>query len=392
MCLDPWLKLAEDKAYIRNWVKGLTKRQLRVLCSNLGLDGDAKIKDQRDALISCDGQLTRFFLVDRFAYRRSKFATSDYAASVLPAGVIEACRSGEDNYDTLALLFALFQLDPEHMRTVFHLEKVHSTGFARMKLKGNARKPNNATFEEFLTPEVIVRVLTQFDATRRDGRSSEFKNIVQHAGQHLVFIRREERRTMLLKSHHAVHGFSPEWIVLDFGKNGKRVDISSLSMSVPLEIANRLASAYFGGKREYENEIQVTYEQQILKFLDTLKTDGCDFLRLVEVIVKNSPLDGAPSLRLNSDDGESIAESVRHFEKAVGSILSDVDLIKTVKVLYCGKRVKLTFEPIENVEEGYVVRYADKSLNARQRKAFETKLREEPYGLRTLSTEKRHKK
>jgi len=113
---------------------------------------------------------------------------------------------------------------------------------------------------------------------------------------------------------------------------------------------------------------------------------------LVEVIVKNSPLDGAPSLRISSDDGESIAESVRHFEKVAGGILADVDLIKTVKTFYCGKRVKLTFEPVENVEEGYVVRCADKALNAKQRRAFETKLREQPYGLRILSTEKRHKK
>jgi hypothetical protein len=392
MCLDPWLAHAKDKIHVRKWVGELTKRQLRVLCANLGLNGDGKLQEQREALLQCDGQLVPYFLVDRFAYRRSKFATADFAESVLAAETVEECRIGEGIFDTLALLFAMYHREPAHLRTVYHLEKIHSTGFARMKLKGHARRPENETFKEFLTPQVVERALAQFDTDRGDGRSSEFKNIVPHADHHLVFIRREERRTLVLKSHTAIHGFNPEWIVLDFREDGKGVDISSLSMSVPLEIANRLASAYFGRKCEYENEIQVTYKEQIVKFVDALRKDGCDFLALVEMTVRNSPLDGAAGVRLHSEDSESIAESVRHFEKAIGKIADDIDHIQSIKVLYVGKRVKLLFEPVEGVNQGYVVRYQDQVLNAKERRAFEAKLGEEPYGLRVLSTEKRHKK
>jgi len=391
MCLEPWLKSAADTSYMRKWIGDLNKRQLRILCDHLGLDGDAKLEQQRDSLVSCNGQLTPYFLVERFHYRRSKFAIADHAATVLPRDTVDACRAGEDDFDTLALLFALYRRDPKHLKTVYHLEKVHSTGFARMKLKGKARKPDNKTFREFLTNKVLGTMLAQFDAHKNDGRTSELMNIVSDADHPVVFIRREEQRSMLLKSAHAIHGFRPEWIILDFHDNGKRVDISSHSMSVPLEIANRIATAYFNTDCEYENEVEVTPQALIEKFIDLLKRDGIDFLKLVEVHVKNSPLDGAPVLKIASEGDDSVADGVRHFEKAVAGILGDIGLIKTIKVLYCGKRVKLTFEAVSDAEGGYCVRYADKALNKRERKAFEEKVRAEPYGIRVLSTEKRHK-
>ena len=290
--LEPWLGLASDRNYMRGWAEDLTKRQLQVLCESLGLDGGGRLQDQRDAVLGCDDQLTPYFLVDRFHFRRSKFATSDYAAAVLPARVVEDCRSGEDGFDTLALLFALYRKDPAHLRTVYHLERIHSTGFARMKLKGNVRRPRKTSFVEFLTPKAVERALLEFDRDENDGRTGEFKSIVPHGEHHLVFIRREEQRSMLIKSRHAIHAFKPDWIVLDFRENGKGVDISSRSTSVPVKIANRLASAYFGGKHEYENEVQVTYEQQIVKFLDRLRRDQCidDGFTLVEVSVRNLPM------------------------------------------------------------------------------------------------------
>jgi hypothetical protein len=393
MSLDPWLGYATNRSYMENWLLGLTKRQIQVLCESLDLDGGERLKDQREALLGSNGRLIPYFLVDRFHYRRSKVATADYAATVLPTKAIEDSRSGADGFDTLALLFSLYRKAPSHLRTVYHLERIHSTGFARMKIKGNVRRPEKVSFVDFLTQKVVEQILAAYDREKNDGRGSEFKNIVPHGQHHLLFIRREEQRSMLLRSQHAVHGFKPEWIVLDFRDNGKGVDISSLSMSVPLEIANRIASAYFNHKCEYENEVQVTYKEQIVKFLDRLTKDECrdDGLVLVEATVRNSPLDGAPGLRISSGESESIGESIRHFERAVAKIMDDLDLVKSIKVLYADKRVGMMFDRVESVEEGYVVRYHDAMLNAKERQAFETKLREEPYGLRVLSTEKRHK-
>jgi len=307
--------------------------------------------------------------------------------------VVADCRKRETGIDTLALPLAMYRHHPAHLRPVYHLERIHSTGFARMTLKGDQRR-RKESFQDFLTPEVVARELTLFDRDERDGRSSEFKNIVLHGGHHLVFIRREQERSMLIRSRRAIHAFRPDWIVLDFRENGKGVDISSRSTTLPLQIANRLASAYFGGTQEYDNEVLVTYEKQIVNFLDRLRRDQCidDGLMLVEADVRNSPLDGSPSVCISGGDGESIGESVRHFEKAVGSVLDRVPLVKSIKVLFADKRVQMKFEPVEGVEQGYVIRYHDATLNAKERDAFLLKLEGEPYGLRVLSTEKQHKK
>lgn len=390
MSLVPWLQNAEDASFLRTWLSKLKKRQLAILCSCFGIEGDLPLGQRRAALSERNGHLSSYYLVDRFAYRRSKFAVSDFANTVLPPEIVARCQSGEEGIDAAALLFALYHRDPAHLRTVFHLEKVHTTGFARMKLKGNARAKKK-TFKEFLTPEVVGDVLTTLDNQRNDGRVSEFKNIVEHGQHHLLFVRRGERRNLILQGSHAVHGYEPEWIVLDFRSNGKGVDISSVSMAVPLEIANLLASKYFGGQHEYENEIQVNYKPLVVNFLNCLREDKCTFLKLVEVTIKNSPLDGAAGLRLSSDGDESIALSVKHFEKLAGPIMSEVTLIKSVKVLYQGKRVKLLFEAVDGVEDGFSVRYADRALNAPQRAAFVEALGKAPHGLRVLSTEKRHK-
>ena len=102
MCLDPWLQTTANTNYMRKWVGDLTNRQLRMLCDCLGLDSGAKPERQRDSLVSCNGQLTPYFLVERFHFRRSKFAVADHAATVLPGNTVEACRTGEEGFDTLA--------------------------------------------------------------------------------------------------------------------------------------------------------------------------------------------------------------------------------------------------------------------------------------------------
>jgi hypothetical protein len=50
-----------------------------------------------------------------------------------------------------------------------------------------------------------------------------------------------------------VHGFSPDQIVLDFRDEAARLNIASHGHAASYEIANRLASAFYGQDCEYEN-------------------------------------------------------------------------------------------------------------------------------------------
>ncbi|MDP8237674.1 MAG: hypothetical protein P9X24_01170, partial [Candidatus Hatepunaea meridiana] len=188
-----------------------------------------------------------------------------------------------------------------------------------------------------------------------------------------------------------IHGYRPEWIILDFTDGAKRVDISSVSVSVPLEIANRLVSGYYGRSCEYENESRVTYAKQLGRFLDILQKAKTGELLLVEIVVLNSALEGSPKLKITKPDSNPIGDAIVHFEKAVGSILSEIENIESIKVYYHKKRVSLIFEKIEDTDDEYIVRYSDHRLNAIERRAFEGYLRD-IHGITILSTEKRFKR
>jgi len=187
-----------------------------------------------------------------------------------------------------------------------------------------------------------------------------------------------------------VHGYRPEWIILDFTEDAKRVNISSISVSVPLEIANRLASGYFHATCEYENECQITHAKQLEHFLKTLQAKDDGDLVLVEIVVTNSPLDGAPKFKISDADSKPIGRAIAHFERAVGKLLVHVDHIDSVKVRYRKKRISLIFEPQDGSDGEYVVRYSDHRLNAGERRRFEELIRSS-HGIEILSTEKRFK-
>ena len=213
--------------------------------------------------------------------------------------------------------------------------------------------------------------------------------MIPHDGRFLVFIRRAERPDHILGSEGVVHGYRPEWIILDFEEGAKRVRISSISVSVPLEIANRIASEYYGAPCEYENEAEITYAKQIAVSLRTLASAKDEEVRLVELVVRNSPHDGSPKLKITDPDSNCIGDGVAHFEKAVGKLLDSVEEIESVKVSFRKKRVSLIFEPLEEKDKD-VVRYSDHRLNANERKLFENYMKD-THEIPVLSTEKRFK-
>ena len=126
-------------------------------------------------------------------------------------------------------------------------------------------------------------------------------------------------------------------------------------------------------------------------FLDQVKdvTDG--ELVLVEVVAANSPLDGAPKIKITDSDSGSIGKAIGHFEDAIGKFLTEIEHIESVKVLYRKKRVSLIFEKVTDRDNEYVVRYTDHRLNGLERRKFEKHMKD-VHGLTVLSTEKRFKR
>ena len=82
----------------------------------------------------------------------------------------------------------------------------------------------------------------------------------------------------------------------------------------------------------------------------------------------------------------SLGRAIDHFDYSVGKLLVDVEHVESVKVVFCGKRVTLRFEP--SGEDAFVVRYSDQRLSPAQRIQFEAYLRNY-HGITALSVEKR---
>jgi len=383
------LTLAQAPGFMKDWITRRSGRQLSVMFDCLGMETNQSARRKKRDLRPDNPDLQPFVLVEQFAKFKSKVAVADLAQGLLPQDVLDACRIGAEDFDKVALLFGMYRRDWQDLRLVFHLDKIHKTGFARMRLRKPVRRPRQA-LKAFLQPDAVRGILAAFDKAKADGRTSELKDVVVHDGRHLVFIRRAERPDHILHAGQMVHGYRPEWIILDFTEDAKRVNISSVSVSVPLEIANRLASGYFHATCEYENERQITYAKQLEHFLKTLQDKDDGDLVLVEIVVTNSPLDGAPKLKISDADSKPIGRAIAHFERAVGKLLAHVDHIDSVKVRYRKKRISLIFEPQDGSAGEYVVRYSDHRLNAGERRRFEELIRS-AHGIEILSTEKRFK-
>ncbi|MBF0311721.1 MAG: hypothetical protein HQL56_19595, partial [Magnetococcales bacterium] len=375
-------ELERDEAR-EEWLCRLSGRQMEMVCAGLALPVKERVRDRRETLRGLNGQLLPFLLVDRFSHQKSRVAVVEFAKRRLPGQVIEECRINEEEHDAKALLFALYGNEPTDLRQIFHLEKIQKAGFARMSLTSSV-KPPRETFTDFLTPDRIHALLTTFDRERNDQRISEFREVLVEEGRPLLFIRRAERPSLIVKTVGVEHGFHPEWIILDFSADARRVRISSTSPAVPLEIANRVAGAFFDEECEYTNESEESYGEQLRRFLRQLAKGEAGQLEFVEISLERSPLDGASKLTLT--DPVSIRKAVGHFTQAVGDILSEIGNMRGIKVAFQGKRVGLIFEAVG--DDRFVVRYTDQRLNTKERVAFEELMRND-HGLPVLSTEKR---
>lgn len=390
MDISGYRKEATDPLFVKDWLGRLNVRQRAAICRCVGADPDCSKSKQIASLSSLNGQLSPYYLADKFAYRKSLFATCHLAGNHLPQATLKRCSDEKGEPDKNALIFKMLRKDYRLLRDLYQYEKIHKAGAAKMSLAGQARRPEK-DFMDFLSDSKARGILAAYDRDKHDGRVSEYKGKLQIEDFNIVFIRRQLHRDFLLRDKSVVHGFKPEWIILDFQDNAKRVNISSVSIDIPLEISNAMASAYFGKDVEYINHEEATHAAQIERFMKALQADTCKELSLVELAVRNSALEGACMLTFNDEGNSSLAKSLADYGERVGRAYAGIDDIHRLKVLYQKKRISMSFERAGDTEGVYFVRYGDSTLNASARKRFEGMIRTE-HGIKILSTEKRHKR
>jgi hypothetical protein len=392
--------LAEEGA-LHRWIDELSGQQARMLCLLIGLNHEDSIQKLRLLLQEKAKELTPFFLVEQFGRGKSEIAVVEVAREALSSSLIALCvrkkrnggnaaegeESSDERYDKGALLFALYAKFPNLLKEVFHFDKVHKKGFASLVLAEAAKQSPKVPLGDFLTEAAVQGIVQAYQQSRRDGSVSELQGVWSREGRHYIFIRRTERPDHIHDGRHIVHGYRAEWIVLDFSPEANQVNIASHSLAEPREMAERIASGYFGCECRFVNEEKMTPADTVQKFVKTVRA-GNNGLGLVETCVANSPLRGASKLRISNETTKALGESLDHIDAAVGDLLENLADIEWVKVLFRGKRVGLQFEPNESDDGLYVVRYTDQRLNAFERRRFEQQMRSD-HGIAILSTEKR---
>jgi len=378
---------AVTPGFLTRWVGARPNRQAKLLRRLLAFGG-LKPSHERAAPVHGYVAVVPYLLVHEFAKYKSPAAVAEHAERVLPEEWLEPCRKQTGDFDKVALCFALYHRDPAELPLILCLDKVYKCGFARMRLSQKHRRPKQ-DLVAFLTPQMAAEILSAFDRSQADDRISELKRIQVAEGRPLVFIRRGERPGKILQQGQLVHGYVPEWIVLDFVDSAQRVSIASKSIAGPLKIANRIASAYFGVECTYENESLLTHRQQLKLLLKQLQEDQSPQLRLVELVRANSPLDGQPVLRMADAHAISLGPAIDHFDASVGNkLLEDIEHVESVKLVFCRRRVTLRFEKTDQAEDAFVVRYSDHRLSPAERRQFEDYLRDH-HGITALTVEKR---
>jgi hypothetical protein len=326
----------------------------------------------------------------QFALRKSMHAALDVAAGCLDDAIIELAQESNGSYDTVALIFGILDRSWPNLEKVFHLDKLHKVGFARMRLPKPPRRPARR-FKDFLASGEPVAMLRRFDADQGDRHTSQFQQVIKVRDAQVVFIRRPHQQQYVLAEDRVVHGFSPDQIVLDFRDEAARLNIASHGHAASYDIANRLASAFYGRDCVYENITEEAFAAQIARFLRTLRNEKARDLRLVEMRLRATPLYGGPDLHLSNKDDLSIGRALEELEQALNWTIEDLDRIPGFKVLFRDKRVAMEIEPVEAGsadDRKYALRYRDQSLSLSERRVFE-ELIEQDHGIKVVSTEKR---
>lgn len=380
-----------DDRYMEAWVAGLSPRCRSILVERFGLATDQSIADTRSTILEHRDQLLPFLLVDAATQKKRMHAIVDVARNKLPEEILDQGRikadKGDERFDRNALMWLLFEHDPANLELVFLVDRTERRGFARMVLRGRrARQVRDAVV--FFERDRLQRILDEYEQKERTLRQSHCSAVMREEGTVKVFIKRDHRPGFVSHGATNTFGFEREWIVLDFDEDLRRVRICSLSPDAPLQLANRIASAYFDQKVHYDNEYIVTDGNAIVEFLGSLRREP-ERLPLVELVVRNSSLPGSPQLRFNARGNRSLAPALRQYSAVFGDPFERLADIESVKVFAFEKRVRLVFEPAGPNQTQYIVRYADQPLNGSDRRGFEQLMSRE-YGIAVLSTEKKN--
>jgi hypothetical protein len=374
-------RLAEPK-YLRSQLERFNGRMLRVACRRLHLDEEMRPAEIRGALLSRPRDVLPLLLAQAAGAYKARVAIERLAGAVFTASELADYTTRSDALDHRALVLGLFDRDPQHLKTIHLTSLIHSRGFAPMVVNKNVRGRHGDP-EAFLTQDKVQAALDEYERRNGSRRISRCVGILNLDKGIVVFIKRQDKASFHFDADGNRAGFTPEWIVLDFHADLRRLRIASQTIDVPVHIAAELASEYFGTEVGYENEDETTDEDSIRSLLASLLDEADPDLDLVEARVANTGLPGKAKVTITH--AEPIVDAVREFSAQWGDLFRDLDSVEAIKLKFCEKRITMVFK---RDDQRWTVEYGDARMNSFERRQFESHLRDE-HDIPARSTEKR---
>jgi len=362
---------------------------LELIAERVGVDTSGKIADIQEELADHPLAVIHFLLVDDFAQYKMSAAVADIAEAYLGKGELAECRRRNDEYDRQLLLMRLYLRKPEALRYVQGLNDWHRKGGAPMVLKEKVREPS-AKIEAFLVAKNINAALEDFRRKHPAHPQLHYVMTVPRRDDgHLVFLRRNLRPDHVWNEAgtDVHHGQKSEWIILHFQDGGRALKVSSVTSEVPRQVADRIATAYFGANVHYIDDLQAASDAVLENFIAAITDPEDDRLPILELVVKNSPLRGGHTVKITNESDRNINDGIDHFEEAVGALFDELENVSRIKVAFtCNKkknRISLFFPKKNGVR---VVQYDDGRVDKNRCAAFEKFMKDE-FGITIRSTE-----
>lgn len=275
-----------------------------------------------------------YLLAASFAANKPARVLHDAVSTTLGAPYAARCHDGKGRPDRLLLAFTLLDERPSALPLVRALAHWHRLGTEALVLAEPVAPPRRP-MAEFLTEEAVNEAVRDVKLPRNVPPIRFDLHASPPGGGDVVVLRRNRRRAAIWDDpgDNIQHGHDEEAIVLHFTDQGRRVRASAPRSAVVISVAEAIVSAWYGPVDDRAARLLV----------QAIAARHVPDVRIVEVCVSESPVDGAPWIALGARGRPDLSDSLRHFEATIGPLLERLDVIDYLVLDWRGQRVRLNF-------------------------------------------------
>lgn len=332
-------------------------------------------------------------LIAHLMQNRRYDAVSAASRLLLPPAALGAVRAAglTARGERLALALLLYGENPEHLTLLTLYERAERFGYARhlAALNGCAGNMPAAAAQPFDRAGVNCALEGFEQSARGGGRSLCLAVLASDDGAHIVFIRRVLREATIQELDRTLFGDEAELIVLKFSQRLQVLEEHS-TRGVGLAIGEAIASRLLDHPVHYVSDDTLTPESAVRTFLEQVQDAGNDAaLWLIELHLRQAPLDGSPSLTLRSPYDRPLGGALQALADHQIHLLDDLHNIRSITLAFCPPangpsphQFKVAFA---HTAEGVVLHYSGAQSSLALRKEFEQHL-EDAYAVAVIPT------